>query len=91
MISTAVVNHVLYTNCCHKHWTQTLRLFYSFFTLNAIYCRIHCINRTFAATQNKPLLSLLSRGPCKLLQLTYHCLHSHGAGTTLRLPARNSE
>jgi len=33
MISTAVVNHAFYMNCCHKHWKLTLSLFYIVFTL----------------------------------------------------------
>ena len=29
MISTAVVNYVLYTNYCHRRWTLSLDSFYS--------------------------------------------------------------
>ena len=54
MISTAVVNHVVYieiavTNIGHL----TLILFYTLFTL--YHCSIHCNNSAFAATRNKPL------------------------------------
>ena len=36
MISTAVVNHVFCTICCHQHWTLTFSLFY---TLHLFYTR----------------------------------------------------
>ena len=52
MISTAVLNYVLYTNCCHRDSTLTLGVFYCFFS--TLHYSLYL--SSFAAVQNKLLL-----------------------------------
>jgi len=43
MISTAVVNYVLYTNSCYRHWTLTLGLFCSFFLYSVLFIALFIV------------------------------------------------
>jgi len=51
MISTAVANYVLHTNCCRRHWILALGSFNILLYIVLI--------QLFAARTNKPLLLLL--------------------------------
>jgi len=64
MISTAVVNYVLYQNCCHRHCC----LLYT----------VHCINPAFAAIPNKPLLYIPSSLSSKFLVFIFYCFWYFG-------------